>query len=393
MKLSQPTIGKLTLPPGKSDAIFFDDDVPGLGLRLRGGGKRSWIFQYAVGAKQRRMTIGAAPAHTLAVARKTATELLARVRLGEDPAASKRENQRRAADTVDATLRLYLPEKKQRLAPRSYVAVERHLLRYAKPLHGLGVALVSRRDIGSLLTAIAASSGGPSANMTRASLSAFFAWCMAGGLVEQNPVTGTHMVPMQSRTRVLSTAELATVWRACDDNAYGAIVKLLILTGQRRDEIGGLRFGEISDGIIALPASRSKNRKPHVIPLSAAAAAILAGRSQTSDFVFGAQAFVTWSYGKRLLDAALASAGAKLEPWTLHDLRRSVATGMAEGLGVAPHVIEAVLNHVSGHKAGVAGIYNLATYEKEKRAALVMWADHVMATVEGRTATMVPMRA
>ena len=92
---------------------------------------------------------------------------------------------------------------------------------------------------------------------------------------------------------------------------------------------------------------------------------------------------MTWSYGKRLLDAALAAAGAKLEPWTLHDLRRSVATGMAECLGVAPHVVEAVLNHVSGHKAGVAGIYNLATYEKEQRAALVMWADHVLAAIEG----------
>jgi integrase len=154
-----------------------------------------------------------------------------------------------------------------------------------------------------------------------------------------------------------------------------------------------LRFGEICDGIIALPASRTKNKKPHAIPLRAAAAAILAGRSQTSDFVFGTQAFVTWSYGKRLLDAALTAAGAKLEPWTLHDLRRSAATGMAEGLGVAPHIVEAILNHVSGHKAGVAGIYNRATYEKEKRAALVMWADHVLAAVEGRTATVVPMRA
>jgi hypothetical protein len=100
---------------------------------------------------------------------------------------------------------------------------------------------------------------------------------------------------------------------------------------------------------------------------------------------------VSWSYGKRLLDASLAAAGVKLESWTQHDLRRSVATGMAE-LGVAPHIVEEILNHVSWHKSGVAGIYNRATYEKEKRAALIMWADHVMAAVESRT-TVVPMRA
>jgi integrase len=205
--------------------------------------------------------------------------------------------------------------------------VERHLLDYAKPLHGLGAALVSRRDIGNLLAAIGASSGGPTANKTRASLSAFFAWCMARGLAEQNPVVGTHVAPEQPRERVLSIAELAAIWRACDDDAYGAIVRLLILTGQRREEIGGLRFDEVCSGydVITLPASRTKNRRAHLIPLSAQAQAILAERSaQAGDFVFGgARRFVSWSYGKRLLDASLAAAGAKLERWVLHDVRRS----------------------------------------------------------------------
>jgi hypothetical protein len=116
MKLTQPMVSKLALPPGKNDAIYFDDDVPGLGLRLRGGGKRSWIFQYGIGTKQRRMTLGTAPALSLSAARKTAAELHAKVRLGEDPAASKQEGQRRAADTIEATLRLYIPEKSQTLA-------------------------------------------------------------------------------------------------------------------------------------------------------------------------------------------------------------------------------------------------------------------------------------
>src|SRR6516164_4678333 len=213
MKLTQPTVNNLALPPGKADAIFFDDDVPGLGLRLRAGGKRSWIFQYQIGAKQRRMSLGAAPALTLTAARKTAAELHARVKLGEDPAAAKREGQRRANDTVKAMLRLFLPEKKQALRPGSYIGLERHMLRYAKPLHGLGVALVTRRDIGSLLAAIAASSGGSTANRLRASLSAFFAWCIARGLTELNPVVGTrtknkrtHVVPLSAPAQAVLAA-------------------------------------------------------------------------------------------------------------------------------------------------------------------------------------------
>jgi integrase len=397
MKLTQSMVNSLTLPFGKADVIFFDDDVPGLGLRLRAGGKRSWIFQYQLGRKQRRMTLGTAPALALTAARKTASELHARVRLGEDPAATKREGQRRAADTVEATLRIYLPEKKQAVAPNSYTSVERHLLRYAKPLHGLGVTLVSRRDVATLLAALAASSGSPTSNRVRASLSAFFAWCIARGIAEQNPVIGTLIASETPRSRVLPVAELAAVWRVCKGDAYGTIVKLLMLTGCRAGEIGGLRFDEIRDDVIVLPPARVKNKRGHLLPIAAPAQAILAGWQATpqrgEDFVFGnAKPFISWSYGKVCIDARLATAGMQLEPWTVHDLRRSVATGMAE-LGVAPHIVEAVLNHISGHKAGIAGVYNRATYEKEKKVALAMWADHLLAAVEGRADKIVPLRA
>jgi integrase len=192
---------------------------------------------------------------------------------------------------------------------------------------------------------------------------------------------------------VLSIAELKHVWKGCDDNAYGAIARLLILTGQRREEIGGLQWDEIRDGMIVLSGSRTKNKRAHVIPLSDPAQTIVARLPQAGDFVFGgAKAFTSWSHGKRQLDAKLAAGDVKLEGWTLHDLRRSVATHMAE-IGIQPHIIEAVLNHVSGHKAGVAGIYNRATYEKEKRAALATWADHLLATVERRADKVVPLRA
>jgi hypothetical protein len=237
MKLTQPIANGLVLPAGKTDAIHFDDDMPGLGLRLRAGGKRSWIFQYQIGAKQRRMTLGTAPALTLTAARKTASELHARVRLGEDPATARDQRRRQASDTVEAMLRLYLPEKKSSLSPRSIPEVERHLLVYAKPLHGRGVASITRRDISTLSTGLAASTGNATANNTRTSLSTFFSWCIARGLIEENPVRGSHIADKQARTRVLTIPELVTVWRVLDevticDGAYAAIVRLLILASR-----------------------------------------------------------------------------------------------------------------------------------------------------------------
>ena len=168
---------------------------------------------------------------------------------------------------------------------------------------------------------------------------------------------------------------------------YGAIVRLLILTGQRREEVGGMLQSEIdtAGALWRIGAERTKNGLPHEVPLSAPALAVLRGlrrRKDTGDerdLVFGSRdgPFSGWSKAKSALDARLTGAlGRVPAAWRLHDIRRTVATGMAD-LGVQPHVIEAVLNHISGHKAGVAGVYNRSTYATEKRAALDMWADHV----------------
>jgi hypothetical protein len=216
MKFAQSALAGLALPDGKSDVIYFDDDYPGLGLRLRKGGKRTWIFQFEVGKKQRRMTIGTFPAMTLGAARKTASELHARVRLGEDPASTKQEKQRQAADTVNALLQIYWPEKQPSLGQRTRITVERHLLHYAKPLHGKGVASVTRRDISDLSTKLAASSGNPTANKTRSSLSTFFGWCVKKGLIEENPVRGSYIAEESPRERVLTIPELLAIWHALD---------------------------------------------------------------------------------------------------------------------------------------------------------------------------------
>jgi integrase len=161
------------------------------------------------------------------------------------------------------------------------------------------------------------------------------------------------------------------------------------LTAQRRSEIGLLRWDEVHDGHIILPPDRTKNGRTHVVPLSNQAQTILnLFRRDGRQCVFGrrGRGFADWARGKATLDTRSPATD-----WTLHDLRRTVATRMAE-LGVQPHIIEAVLNHVSGHKGGVAGIYNRAAYDKEKREALNLWAEHVMALVEGRKAKVLPIR-
>ena len=167
-----------------------------------------------------------------------------------------------------------------------------------------------------------------------------------------------------------------------------------MLTGQRANEIGALRWDEVSDEQILLPAQRTKNGRQHIVPLNDVAKDIFAKvSSKDRTYVFGRDdsGFQGWSKAKAKIDARTADGKKPLAHWTPHDLRRTVATRMAE-LGVQPHIVEAVLNHVSGHKSGVAGIYNRATYDKEKREALNFWAEHLLAVVEGRAATVVPLK-
>jgi len=268
-------------------------------------------------------------------------------------------------------------------------------LQHAKRLHGLQLTAIDRRTVATLLTELAAS--GPTlANSVRASLSSFFSWAMSQGLADANPIVGTSLAVTKARDRVLTDAELGSIWDALHSDAYGDIVKLLALTGQRRDEIGSLRWSEVNfdKAVISLPAERTKNSRPHDVPLSDAALSILKARPRLAgrDYVFssGANGYSSWNTCKQALDARIAAKGA-IPAWRLHDLRRTAATQMAE-LGAQPHIIEAVLNHVSGHKAGVAGIYNRATYEKEKRQALSVWAERLSAIVSGRSSTVVAIK-
>jgi integrase len=398
VKLTQATIQRLALPADKAEAIYFDNDLPGFGLRLRAGGSRNWIIQYALGAKQRRMTLGSTMVLDASKARETARKLLASVRLGRDPAAERTESRVRASDEeLGVIVDRFLARQEPRLRPRSYTETKRYLKEYWKPLHGLHLARISRATVAARLDAIADESGPVAADRARAALSAFFAWAIRQCLCEVNPVVGTNKAAeLRARERVLSDHELKAIWDALPDSDYGRIVRLLILTGQRREEIGGLRWSEIdiAKRVITLPSERTKNHRSHDVPMSKAALELL--KSQTTragrDFVFGdgprsneqngqgtkQAGFQGWSKSKTALDAQTTSIAA----WRLHDVRRTVATRMAE-LGVQPHIVEAVLNHASGHKAGIAGVYNRAAYVDEKTAALALWAKYVDRLISG----------
>jgi integrase len=395
MKLTQKIANALELSSGRNELIAYDDDLGGFGLRIRAGGARTWIYQFKIGSKSRRITLGSAKALSLVDARAAAAELHAKVKLGRDPAGEKWENRARAVETVAAALQSYLAYQRKRIRPRSYTEVERHLLKNCKTLHNIPLTRVDRRTVASRLTSIATKCGDVTANRTRSSLSAFFAWAMREGLVDVNPVLGTNTQPERTRDRVLSDDELKVIWNGLGADDYSTVVRLLMLTGQRADEIASLSWSEVGGDRITLPATRTKNGREHVVPLSPMARSMFADRQRTDDFVFGrrhGRPFRGWGVCKAALDQRIRDRGATLAPWVHHDLRRTMATWLAE-TGTPPHVIEAIINHVSGHKSGVAGIYNRASYEPQKRIALEKWAAHIETLVTGkRSSTIVTLR-
>jgi integrase len=400
MKLNAQGVVAYRPPAGKSDHIVFDEDLPGFGLRYRDG-RKTWVFQYAFGTGESRvnarMTLGEYPALPAAKARETAQDLYAKVRLGQHPAADKKINRSDARNTFGRLVSGYLEYKQSELRGRSYVEVERYLERYAKALHALPATAVDRKRVADLLDSIARHSGPVSANRARTSLSALFTWAMRKGLHDQNPVIATETRKEKTRHRVLTNPELSTVWNTLGEGDYADILRLLILTGQRASEIADLRWSEIDfdQDLISLPPERTKNARPHEIPLSGAVREILKARTQSArDFVFGSGAggFSGWTRCKERLDKRIEDKlGEPLPNWTIHDLRRTAATRMVD-LGEGPHIVEAVLNHVSGHRVGIAGIYNRSLYKAEKAQALSKWATHVLAVAKGKKSNVTPIR-
>ena len=230
-----------------------------------------------------------------------------------------------------------------------------------------------------------------------AALSVLFRWLLRHRRVAANPTVGVwHSNPPAARARVLDEREIRLVWRACDeiDPRYGALIRNLLLTGARLREVAGMRRAEISDDGMTwtIPGERTKNHREHAVPLAPLARELLAVVPAAGDYVFGARPPTGFSRAKAQLDAAVSKlAGAPIERWVLHDLRRTAASGM-QRLGVRVEVIERALNHASGSYRGVAGIYQRDPMTDEVRTALERWAAHLTGVVSGEKATVTPIR-
>jgi integrase len=389
MKLTPKTIDRLQLKQGQSELVVSSDDVPGLRIRLRANGVPRWEFKFG---RLPRLRLGKYPAISPIEAHNTAKQLYAKVLLGQNPAQEIADAKARQSETFGSVVAIYLERRKAEFRPNSFRDVRRHLTVNMKPISGMGIAAVDRRAIATQISRLATKAP-TQANRALASVHAFFGWAIGEGLIEHNPATGVNKAQeSDARERHLTDDEIRQLWQALPEGDFGDLIRLLLLTGQRRQEIGNLAWSEVDleTGTITLSGKRTKNGRPHIIPMSDAVSGILQARTQNPDrdLVFGERhgGFGGWSRGKAALDAKL-----KLPAWRIHDLRRTCATGMAE-LGVQPHVIEAVLNHISGHKAGVAGIYNRASYEGEKVRALALWSDHLAAVISGRKEKIVPMK-
>ena len=403
LKLDAKTTAALALSKGRNEEIAWDAELEGFGFRVRrrsdGRLHRTWVTQYRAGGRTRRITVGSAERLTPSEARQAARKLLARVELGEDPQAEREIKRQQAARTFRSVVESYLVSKQSELRPTSFRVTKLYLTGpYFRALQPLAISDITRSDVATSIRTIVNKHSGPTAAAARRALSAVFAWAIADGLLGNgaNPVAGSHRPEDPTpRDRVLANAELVAIWKACGDDDHGRVVKLLSLTGQRASEVGGMRWGELdlSTGAWTLPSERSKNRRAHTIALPPPALAIIQSVPRTDrDHLFGARAnagFTSWPWYKRELDRRLAGA---VKAWRVHDIRRTVATRMAD-IGIEPHVIEAALNHYGGHRRGTAGIYNRSTYERAVKAALARWSEHLLALVEGQESNVVPLRA
>jgi integrase len=394
MKLTTKSI--TTLTTDKPDAVFWDDSLPSFGLRVRGG-SRHWLIQYRHGSQQHRESLGDVRKITLEAARAAARKKFAQLELGINPLAEKvktKAEQAMTRLTLGSVCDRYLDAKRAVVRRSTYTAVSRHLAVHWSPLRERPIGAIGRAEVAARLQEIVTRHGRIAAARARSTLSAMYGWAQREGLVENNPVLSTNAPDemTKARERVLTDQELATVWNACDDGDFGCIIKLLILTGCRRQEVGGLMWSDIDldSRVLKIPPERVKNGHTFEITLPSPALDILRAvpRREGREHVFGTSGpgFTPWSIAtaalKRRIDPPLAA-------WTLHDLRRTFRTGVGR-LGVQPHICEMLINHVKG---GVEAVYDRGRYEREKGAALALWTEHVIAIIEGRKDKIVPLRA
>ncbi|MEI6641923.1 MAG: integrase arm-type DNA-binding domain-containing protein [Novosphingobium sp.] len=399
--------------PEAKDWMLWDDRLGGFGLKVTPAGSKVYVYQYRMGgrgAKVRRFTIGKHGKLTTDGARKKAEMLALSVANGIDP---QREKVREVRKAIDLAFKPYVERFYQECLLKEWAATHKYvyslLASYAVPVIGnTPLPDITRKDIKAALAPVLDKTA--TASNLFAVLRRMFSWAVEQEDIDRSPIEGMKPPPLPpSRDRVLSDDELALVWRGTDELGYpfGPLVRLLILTGARREEVAAMEWSELdrTAGTWSLPACRAKNAQAAENALSGAALTVLdglaerigvSGRWPRKGFVFsttGETSVSGYSRAKRRLDKIVIDLASEdemtpPEPWRLHDLRRTLATGL-QRLGVRLEVTEAVLNHISGSRSGIVGIYQRHNWKDEKRAALEAWATHVDRVLTGTEQTKV----
>jgi len=417
-------------PPASGRVEYFDASFGSLALRVTAGGHKSWSLFYRTGGRLRRFTLGNFPALKPAGARREAQRILDKVARGEDPLAEKQAQRYVRSpeqETFAATVADYLERYARKNTAVSTYAETKRILEGddLQVWQKRSLASISRRDVNEVIDAIAVRAE-VQANRTLAKLRALFNWAVAKDRIAASPIEGLKPpTKEQARDRALTDDEIRWFWTACEASGwpFGPLAQLLLLTAQRRDEVAGMEWGEIDfkNATWSMPRHKAKNNRAHDVPLSAAALVILRVLPRIGNgLVFtttGKTPVSGFSRAKRRLDREMERARraslnfpqdddayrraldlpadkplpVEIPPWIVHDLRRTAATGMAR-LNIAPHVVDKVLNHVSGTIHGVAAVYNRFEYLDERRAALEAWGRYVNSLVAPAVVNVVAMR-
>lgn len=363
------------LKPQEKRYEVHDLLCPGMSVRISTQGQKVFTVKFRYGLAQKRMKLGVFPRITLATAREKAIDILRQVDEGIDPTKRRRTANMKVESVCRDFIRLHAQPRN-----KSWREAERILEREFITTFGQrDIREIKRFDVLEMMDAALARGSSYQANRILSHIRKLFNWCVERGVVEASPIVGLKPPTKEiSRERTLEDDEVVRLLRACRNDVYPfrQFAPLLLATAQRRGELAEMRWSEI-DAVAktwVIPSERSKNGKAHVVPLSAFALEMLAEvpRFLDCDYVFTTTRKSPVSGFSKALRRL--SEGSQTADWRWHDLRRTAASGMARQ-GVAPHVVEKILNHVSGIISGVAAVYNRHAYDKDKVEAMKVWGQ------------------
>ena len=396
-KISKRTVDSLEV--GAKTNFLWDTDLKGFGVKNTPSGSVTYIIQFRMGGREtktRRYTIGAhGSPWTPTTARMEAERLLVLIAQGVDPVDAEKQRRRDAVDLAFSNYADLFARSCKREGWRRLV--ERSIRLYLKPAFGMkALPAITKADVVAVLDDMPVEQVANRRNVF-AVMRRLFRWAVSRGDLDRSPTEGMETPPpVKPRERWLADWELREIWHTAPEchRCFGPIVRLLISTGQRREEVSGVHWQEVdrAERMWTLPGARTKNGEPNFIPLNDLAIAELDAQAGAEKWPKRGRIFATstgarfsgFAKGKLKLDGLIEERrGLPLDPWRLHDLRRTLATNF-QRLGVRFEVTEAVLNHLSGSRAGVAGIYQRHDWRDEKRQALADWNDHLLGVLNAR---------